>query len=85
MWRNVFGDSGFCKSEPNICLKFRSKNVNLMGGFLMGLGAVFVPGGNDVILLNSIPTLSLQAVPSYILYASSMAIIIMLKRWHENR
>jgi hypothetical protein len=73
------------KASQIFALSFEVKIVNLMGGFLMGLGAVFVPGGNDVILLNSIPTLSLQAVPSYISMLLGMAIIIMLKRWHENR
>ena len=73
------------KASQIFALSFEVKIVNLMGGFLMGLGAVFVPGGNDVILLNSIPTLSFQAVPSYISMLLGMAIIIMLKRWHENR
>ena len=36
------------------------------GGFLMGIGAALVPGGNDVLLLNSIPGFSPHALPAYI-------------------
>jgi hypothetical protein len=36
------------------------------GGILMGLGAALVPGGNDVLLFNAIPGLSLHAIPAYL-------------------
>lgn len=36
------------------------------GGALMGLGAAQVPGGNDTILLNALPTLALQAAGAYL-------------------
>ncbi|MEH6585708.1 MAG: YeeE/YedE thiosulfate transporter family protein [Halioglobus sp.] len=35
------------------------------GGVLMGLGAALVPGGNDMLLFNGIPGLSLHALPAY--------------------
>ena len=38
---------------------------NLVGGLLMGLGAAIVPGGNDVLVLHSIPGLSPHALPAY--------------------
>ncbi|MEP5764770.1 MAG: YeeE/YedE thiosulfate transporter family protein [Halieaceae bacterium] len=37
-----------------------------LGGLLMGLGAVLVPGGNDMLLLNGIPGLSAHALPAYL-------------------
>jgi hypothetical protein len=37
-----------------------------VGGTLMGFGAAMVPGGNDVLLLHGIPTLSPHAVPAYL-------------------
>jgi len=37
-----------------------------LGGVLMGLGAALVPGGNDVLLFNAIPGLSLHAIPAYL-------------------
>lgn len=39
---------------------------SLIGGLLMGLGAAMVPGGNDVLLLNGIPSLSPHALPAYL-------------------
>jgi hypothetical protein len=36
------------------------------GGVLMGLGAALVPGGNDMLLFNGIPGLSLHALPAYL-------------------
>lgn len=39
---------------------------NLSGGVLMGMGAAFVPGGNDVLILHGIPSLSPHALPIYV-------------------
>jgi len=36
------------------------------GGIFMGSGAALIPGGNDVILLSALPSLSLHAVPALI-------------------
>ncbi|MDX1576397.1 MAG: YeeE/YedE thiosulfate transporter family protein [Kiloniellales bacterium] len=38
----------------------------LAGGALMGFGAALVPGGNDVLILHAIPTLSPHALPAYL-------------------
>src|SRR6266498_1151112 len=38
---------------------------NAFGGLLMGLGAAFVPGGNDTLVLFGIPSLSPNALPVY--------------------
>jgi hypothetical protein len=35
------------------------------GGVLMGMGAALVPGGNDMLLFNGIPGLSVHALPAY--------------------
>jgi short-chain fatty acids transporter len=37
----------------------------VVGGIFMGLGAALIPGGNDVLVLHGIPSLSPQAIPSY--------------------
>jgi hypothetical protein len=37
-----------------------------VGGLLMGAGAAMVPGGNDTLLLNALPTLAVQAVGAYL-------------------
>jgi uncharacterized membrane protein YedE/YeeE len=35
------------------------------GGVLMGFGAAMIPGGNDVLILHAIPSLSVHAVPAF--------------------
>ena len=35
------------------------------GGFLMGIAAAMIPGGNDVLILHTIPGLSPHALPAY--------------------
>ena len=39
---------------------------HLMGGILMGAGAVLIPGGNDTLILDSLPGLSPHAIPAFI-------------------
>jgi uncharacterized membrane protein YedE/YeeE len=39
---------------------------NLVGGFLMGLGAAMIPGGNGVLILGALPSLAVHAVPAYL-------------------
>jgi len=38
---------------------------NAGGGLLMGIGAAIIPGGNDTLLLNGLPTLTAAAVGTY--------------------
>jgi uncharacterized membrane protein YedE/YeeE len=44
-----------------------------VGGVLMGCGAAMVPGGNDILLLQAIPTLSQHAVPAFVSMLVSIA------------
>ena len=44
---------------------FHNWHAHLLGGFLMGMGAAFGLGGNDVLLLHGIPSLSPHAVPTF--------------------
>lgn len=37
----------------------------LAGGFLMGMGVSLIPGGNDVLILHSVPALSPHALPVF--------------------
>lgn len=39
--------------------------MRLAGGMAMGIGASMIPGGNDTLILTSIPTLSLWALAAY--------------------
>ena len=53
----------------------------LLGGTLMGFGAVLVPGGNDMLLLNGIPGLSAHALPAYLamLVGVTLSLMVMLR------
>ena len=63
---------------------------SLAGGFVMGFGAVMVPGGNAVLILQSMPQLSAHALPAFIAMMVGMAIAIRVqqavtgKRMHVN-
>lgn len=50
------------------------------GGVLMGSGAAMVPGGNDTLLLNALPTLALQAAGAYGAMLGGIATALWLMR-----
>lgn len=54
------------------------------GGLLMGSGGALVPGGNDTLLLVLIPTLSVQALASYLALLAGVA-SVMLPMRRERR
>lgn len=51
---------------------------HLMGGVLMGAGAALIPGGNDTLLLNTLPTLAIQAVIAYLALLTGIASVLWL-------
>jgi uncharacterized membrane protein YedE/YeeE len=56
--------------------------LNLSGGVLMGFGTALAPGGNDVLLLYGIPTLSPYALPTYTALAAGVATgLVMMRSW----
>lgn len=54
------GDIRFQRPRPNEVMR------HALGGLLMGFGAILIPGGNDGIILFSIPSFSPHAVPAYL-------------------
>ena len=52
-----------------------------LGGVLMGLGVAMVPGGNDVLILNGIPSLSPHAIPAYLAVIAGIAATLLTIRW----
>ena len=46
------------------------------GGALMGSGAAMVPGGNDTLLLGSLPTLTATALFSYLAMLAGIALVL---------
>jgi hypothetical protein len=53
---------------------------NFAGGGLMGIGAALTPGGNDVLVLYALPSLSPHALPSYAALAVGVVVAILLMR-----
>ena len=53
---------------------------NLAGGILMGIGVVLTPGGNDVLILHTIPSGSPHALPAYAALLAGTAIGLMVIR-----
>jgi uncharacterized membrane protein YedE/YeeE len=54
---------------------------NIMGGALMGFGAFFIPGGNDVLLLQGIPSLSPPALLALVAMIIGIAATIIVIRF----
>jgi len=50
------------------------------GGALMGAGAAMVPGGNDTLLLNALPTLALPAIGTYLAMLGGITTVLWLMR-----
>ena len=56
--------------------------LNLSGGTLMGFGTALAPGGNDVLVLYGIPTVSPYALPTYTALAVGVAAgLVMMRLW----
>ena len=54
--------------KKSIKIKFKSESnftAHIIGGILMGAGVVLIPGGNDILILNSLPGLSFHAFPAF--------------------
>jgi hypothetical protein len=54
----------------------RSWAQDFAGGLLMGIGAGMTPGGNDVLVLHSIPQLSAHALPAYLTMTAGIAVVL---------
>jgi hypothetical protein len=54
------------------------KNIvsRTLGGILMGLGALLIPGGNDTLLMIGFPMGAWQAALAYVLLVASLAALI---------
>lgn len=52
--------------------------ANLAGGFLMGIGASAVPGGNDVLLMWTIPGLTFYGLVAYLTMITTIAVAMLI-------
>jgi hypothetical protein len=55
---------------------FNSILRRTLGGMLMGLGALLIPGGNDTLLMIGFPLGAWQAALAYALLVASLAVLI---------
>jgi len=79
----LLGIAASAIQKRNFLIAFRPSKSwigYLIGGTLMGLGAQLIPGGNDVLLFNSIPELSPHAIPAYISMLLGIAISLQIKQ-----
>jgi uncharacterized membrane protein YedE/YeeE len=53
---------------------------HLMGGTLMGAGAVLIPGGNDTLILKSLPGLSPHAIPAFVALVFGIGVTLLFMR-----
>ena len=53
--------------------------LHFIGGTLMGAGAVLIPGGNDALMLKSLPGLSPHAIPAFaaLLFGIGVTLVFM--------
>lgn len=54
---------------------------HLIGGTLMGAGAVLIPGGNDTLLLKSLPGLSPHAMPAFVALLFGVGVTLLFMRF----
>lgn len=55
-----------------------------VGGLLMGVGASFIPGGNDGLILAAIPALSPGGIAAYLLMTAVIILCLVLKKSGET-
>ncbi|HEX7157117.1 MAG TPA: YeeE/YedE thiosulfate transporter family protein, partial [Burkholderiaceae bacterium] len=58
----------------------KGASKHLLGGFVMGVGAALIPGGNDSIVLTGIPTLSGVALATYLALLLGIASALLVQR-----
>jgi hypothetical protein len=56
-----------------------------MGGALMGAGAVLTPGGNDTLILKTLPGLSPHAIPAFAALLCRICTTLLLMRLFSGK
>ena len=51
---------------------------NVLGGLLMGFGAMMVPGGTAALILHDLPSLSVKALAAYLAMVAGIAVTMMV-------
>jgi len=61
-----------------------SAGRNLIGGVLMGIGIGLIPGGNDALVVHSIPALALHAGPAFVVMLAAIALTLLIEGWAKS-
>ncbi len=78
--------SAWCKRGFRLDWRPSKKwSLHFLGGLLMGLGAAMVPGGNDVLILNSIPGLSPHAIPAYLAMIAGITVALTIMKRRDGQ
>lgn len=66
----------FALSKPKVA----GATSRLMGGFIMGSGALLVPGGNDTLMLWAIPGQTFYGLTAYLVMIATILAIMVIRR-----
>lgn len=72
--------SAFSSRQFKVSFAGNSWHRNVAGGFLMGFGAMLVPGGNGKLILHDLPHLSLQATIAYVAMVAGIALTLLMEK-----
>jgi hypothetical protein len=72
--------SAFSNRQFKVSFAGNTWHRNVMGGYLMGLGAMLVPGGNGKLILHDLPHLSLLATIAYLAMVIGIALTLLMEK-----
>lgn len=72
--------SAFTNGQFKVSFAGNTWHRNVMGGYLMGLGAMLVPGGNGKLILHDLPHLSLLATIAYVAMVVGIALTLLMEK-----
>lgn len=72
--------SALSNSQFKVSFAGNTWHRNVIGGYLMGLGAMLVPGGNGKLILHDLPHLSLLAMIAYVGMVVGIALTLLIEK-----
>ena len=72
--------SAFSNGQFKVSFATKAWHRNVTGGFLMGLGAMLVPGGNGKLILHDLPHLSLYATIAFAAMVVGIALTLLTEK-----
>jgi uncharacterized protein len=64
---------------------FTTMSRSLVGGAIMAFGGTLIPGGNDSLLLASLPAVALSGIVAYTVMSITVPLLLLaVQFWHRN-